>query len=201
MVLTWPTRRAMSGPPRRRPWQNRTPAHSARTPWDSCKAACLITASPASARSPTASRGHAPRGCGTRLHHQSDNLKSRVEAAAAEYGSSLVIRWTSPRTRRSSLLRRAGQAWDGLDILVHSIATRRARHEAATSTASRARIPHRPRHLRVFAVGPGQGRAAVDAGRNGSILTLTTSRRTRAGQLQRDGRGQAALEASGVIWP
>ena len=55
--------------------------------------------------------------------YQNDRLKSRVEDAAKEYGSSIVLPCdVASDTEISALFESLGQHWGQLDILVHSIA-------------------------------------------------------------------------------
>lgn len=54
--------------------------------------------------------------------YQNEKLKSRVEDAAAEYGSSLVFPLdVADDAQIDALFAELGKHWDGLDILVHSI--------------------------------------------------------------------------------
>ena len=54
--------------------------------------------------------------------YQNDRLKSRVEDAAKEYGSSIVLPCdVASDTEISALFESLGQHWGQLDILVHSV--------------------------------------------------------------------------------
>jgi len=54
--------------------------------------------------------------------YQNDKLKSRVEAAAAECGSDIVLPLdVADDTQIEAVFAELGQRWDGLDILVHSV--------------------------------------------------------------------------------
>ncbi|MET1161211.1 MAG: SDR family oxidoreductase, partial [Pseudoxanthomonas sp.] len=55
--------------------------------------------------------------------YQNDRLKSRVEKAALEYGSKIVLPLdVSDDAQIASCFEQLGQHWDGFDILVHAIA-------------------------------------------------------------------------------
>lgn len=54
--------------------------------------------------------------------YQNDKLKSRVEEAAAEYGSSIVLPLdVADDAQIATVFAELGKHWDGLDILVHSV--------------------------------------------------------------------------------
>ena len=54
--------------------------------------------------------------------YQNDKLKSRVEEAAAEYGSDIVLPLdVADDAQIDSVFSELGKRWDGLDILVHSV--------------------------------------------------------------------------------
>ncbi len=54
--------------------------------------------------------------------YQNDKLKSRVEAAAAECGSDIVLPLdVADDAQIEAVFAELGQRWDGLDILVHSV--------------------------------------------------------------------------------
>ena len=56
------------------------------------------------------------------LTYQTDKLKSRVEDAAAEFGSSLVLPLdVADDTQIENLFKELANHWDGLDIVVHSV--------------------------------------------------------------------------------
>lgn len=55
--------------------------------------------------------------------YQNDKLKSRVEEAAKEYGSDIVLPLDVASDEQiAACFEQLGQRWDGLDILVHAIA-------------------------------------------------------------------------------
>ncbi len=55
--------------------------------------------------------------------YQNDKLKSRVEAAAKEYGSDIVIPLdVADDAQIQACFDALGQRWDGFDILIHAIA-------------------------------------------------------------------------------
>lgn len=54
--------------------------------------------------------------------YQNDKLKSRVEEAAAEYGSDIVLPLdVADDAQIDAVFAELGKRWDGLDILVHSV--------------------------------------------------------------------------------
>ena len=54
--------------------------------------------------------------------YQNEKLKSRVEDAAAEYGSNIVIPLdVADDAQIAACMAELGKHWDGFDILVHSI--------------------------------------------------------------------------------
>ena len=57
------------------------------------------------------------------LTYQNDKLKTRVEKAAAEFGSDIVLPLdVADDAQIASCFEQLGQRWDGFDILVHCIA-------------------------------------------------------------------------------
>jgi enoyl-[acyl-carrier protein] reductase I len=55
--------------------------------------------------------------------YQNEKLKSRVESAAAEYGSNIVLPLdVSDDTQIAACFEQLGKHWDGFDILIHAIA-------------------------------------------------------------------------------
>ena len=55
--------------------------------------------------------------------YQTDKLKSRVEKAAAAYGSDIVLPLdVAEDASIANCFEQLGQRWDGFDILVHAIA-------------------------------------------------------------------------------
>jgi enoyl-[acyl-carrier protein] reductase I len=56
------------------------------------------------------------------LTYQSEKLKSRVDEAAAEFGSNLVMPLdVAEDAQIDALIRELGRHWDGFDILVHAV--------------------------------------------------------------------------------
>ena len=54
--------------------------------------------------------------------YQNDKLKSRVQEAATEYGSDIVLPMdVADDTQIESTFKALGERWDGFDILVHSV--------------------------------------------------------------------------------
>ena len=55
--------------------------------------------------------------------YQNEKLKTRVESAAAEYGSSIVLPLdVSDDAQIAACFAELGKHWDGFDILIHAIA-------------------------------------------------------------------------------
>jgi enoyl-[acyl-carrier protein] reductase I len=108
--------------------------------------------------------------------YQNEKLRTRVEKAAAEHGSDIVLPLdVSDDAQIASCFEQLGQRWDGLDILVHAIAY--APREAIAGqfldglTRENFAIAHDISAYSLAAI----ARAArpLMQGRNGSILTLT----------------------------
>jgi enoyl-[acyl-carrier protein] reductase I len=108
--------------------------------------------------------------------YQNEKLRTRVEKAAAEHGSDIVLPLdVSDDAQIASCFEQLGQRWDGLDILVHAISY--APREAIAGqfldglTRENFAIAHDISAYSLAAI----ARAArpLMQGRNGSILTLT----------------------------
>jgi enoyl-[acyl-carrier protein] reductase I len=108
--------------------------------------------------------------------YQNDKLKSRVEKAAAEHGSDIVLPLdVADDAQIASCFEQLGQHWDGLDILVHAIAY--APREAIAGqfldglTRENFAVAHDISAYSLAAIA--QAARPLMHGRNGSILTLT----------------------------
>ena len=108
--------------------------------------------------------------------YASEKLKSRVDEAAAAFGSDIVLPCDVGSDEQiAQLFVDLGQRWDGLDILVHSIGF--APGEALTGefldglTRENYKIAH---DISAYSL-PALAKAArpLMKGRNGSVLTLT----------------------------
>ena len=108
--------------------------------------------------------------------YQNDKLKSRVEKAAAEHGSDIVLPLDVAEDGQiDACFEQLGQRWDGLDILVHAIAY--APREAIAGqfldglTRENFAIAHDISAYSLAALS--KAARPMMAGRNGAILTLT----------------------------
>ena len=108
--------------------------------------------------------------------YQNEKLRTRVEKAAAEHGSDIVLPLdVSDDAQIASCFEQLGQRWDGLDILVHAIAY--APREAIAGqfldglTRENFAIAHDISAYSLAAIA--QAARPLMQGRNGSILTLT----------------------------
>lgn len=108
--------------------------------------------------------------------YQNDKLKSRVESAAAEYGSNIVLPLdVADDAQIAACFEALGQHWDGFDILIHAIAF--APREAISGqyldglTRENFAIAHDISSYSLAAMA--KAARPMMAGRNGSILTLT----------------------------
>lgn len=108
--------------------------------------------------------------------YQTEKLKSRVEKAAAAYGSDIVLPLDVADDQQiSQCFEQLGQRWDGFDILVHAIAY--APREAIAGqfldglTRENFAVAHDISAYSLAALAKA-ARPAM-AGRNGAILTLT----------------------------
>ncbi|MFZ5657662.1 MAG: enoyl-ACP reductase FabI [Pseudomonadota bacterium] len=134
------------------------------------------------------------------LTYQNDKLKSRVEAAAAEYGSDIVIPLDVTSDEQiAQCFEQLGQRWDGFDILVHCIAY--APREAIEGefldglTRENFAIAHDISAYSLAALA--KAARPMMAGRNGSILTLSYLGAERALQNYNVmGVAKASLEAT-----
>ena len=132
--------------------------------------------------------------------YQNDKLKSRVEEAAAEYGSKLVLPLdVADDAQIETLFEQLGQHWDGFDILVHSVGF------APRETLDGGFVDNLTRESFGIALDISAYSLAALAkaarpmmqGRNGSILTLTYLGSERAlPNYNVTGVAKAALEAS-----
>ncbi|MEJ5208754.1 MAG: enoyl-ACP reductase [Lysobacteraceae bacterium] len=132
--------------------------------------------------------------------YQNDKLKSRVEEAAAEYGSKLVLPLdVADDAQIETLFEQLGQHWDGFDILVHSVGF------APRETLDGGFVDNLTRESFGIALDISAYSLAALAkaarpmmqGRNGSILTLTYLGSERAlPNYNVMGVAKAALEAS-----
>jgi enoyl-[acyl-carrier protein] reductase I len=67
--------------------------------------------------------------------YQNEKLKTRVESAAAEYGSKIVLPLdVSEDSQIEACFSELGKHWDGFDILIHAIASRGAKRSPASSS-------------------------------------------------------------------
>lgn len=108
--------------------------------------------------------------------YQNDKLRTRVEKAAAEHGSDIVLPLdVADDAQIASCFEQLGQRWDGLDILVHAIAY--APREAIAGqfldglTRENFAVAHDISAYSLAAIA--QAARPLMQGRNGSILTLT----------------------------
>ncbi len=132
--------------------------------------------------------------------YQNDKLKSRVEEAANEFGSSIVIPCdVAEDSSIDQMFAELGKQWDGFDILVHSVGF--APREALDGgfldglTRENFRIAHDISAYSLSALAKA-GRPMMK-GRNGSILTLSYLGAERAlANYNVMGVAKASLEAS-----
>ena len=108
--------------------------------------------------------------------YQNEKLKTRVESAAAEYGSDIVIPLdVADDAQIAACFDQLGQHWDRFDILVHAIAF--APREAIAGqfldglTRQNFAIAHDISAYSLAAIS--QAARPFMTGRNGAILTLT----------------------------
>jgi enoyl-[acyl-carrier protein] reductase I len=132
--------------------------------------------------------------------YQTEKLRSRVEDAASEYGSDIVIPLdVADDDQIAACFAELGKRWDGLDILVHSIgfAPREAIEGAYLDGLTREnfRIAHDISAYSLSALA--KAARPMMTGRNGSILTLSYLGAERAlANYNVMGVAKAALEAS-----
>jgi enoyl-[acyl-carrier protein] reductase I len=108
--------------------------------------------------------------------YQNEKLKSRVESAAAEYGSSIVLPLdVSDDAQIAACFDELGKHWDGFDILIHAIAF--APREAIAGqfldglTRENFAIAHDISAYSLAAMA--KAARPMMAGRNGAVLTLS----------------------------
>lgn len=132
--------------------------------------------------------------------YQNDKLKSRVEAAAAELGSDIVLPLDVASDEQiAQCFEQLGQRWDGLDIVVHAIAY--APREAIEGefldglTRENFAMAHDISAYSLAALA--KAARPMMQGRNGSILTLSYLGAERALQNYNVmGVAKASLEAT-----
>ncbi len=96
-----------------------------------------------------------------------EKLKARVDEAAAAFGSNIVLPCDVTRDSDiDDLFERLGQAWDGFDILVHSIgfAPREALQGGIPRRPDARQFRHGARYLQLQPGGAGEGCASTDEG-------------------------------------
>ena len=110
------------------------------------------------------------------LTYQNDKLKTRVEKAAAEFGSDIVLPLdVADDAQIASCFEKLGQRWDGFDILVHCIAY--APREAIEGefldglTRENFAIAHDISAYSLAALA--KAARPMMTGRNGAVLTLS----------------------------
>ncbi len=134
------------------------------------------------------------------LTYQNEKLKSRVESAAASYGSSIVLPLdVADDGQIDACFEQLAQHWDGFDILVHCIAfaPREAIEGDFLDGISREnfRIAHDISAFSLAALG--KAARPMMKGRNGSILTLSYLGAERAlANYNTMGVAKASLEAT-----
>lgn len=134
------------------------------------------------------------------LTYQNDKLKSRVEAAAAGYGSKIVLPLdVADDGQIDACFSELGKHWDGFDILVHCIAF--APREAIEGdfldgiTRENYHIAHDISAYSLAALG--KAARPMMKGRNGSVLTLSYLGAERAlANYNTMGVAKASLEAT-----
>lgn len=132
--------------------------------------------------------------------YQSEKLKSRVEGAATEYGSNIVMPLdVADDAQIDACFAELSNHWDGLDILVHSIgyAPRETLEGGYLDALTREnfRIAHDISAYSLSALA--KAARPMMQGRNGSILTLTYLGAERAlASYNVMGVAKAALESS-----
>ncbi|MDZ4347979.1 MAG: enoyl-ACP reductase [Xanthomonadaceae bacterium] len=132
--------------------------------------------------------------------YQNDKLRSRVEAAAAECGSNIVLPLdVADDAQIDSVFEALGTHWDGFDILIHSVGF--APREAIEGgyldglTRENFRIAHDISSYSLSALA--KAARPMMKGRNGAILTLTYLGAARAlANYNVMGVAKASLEAS-----
>ena len=132
--------------------------------------------------------------------YQSDKLKSRVEDAAAEFGSDIVLPLdVGDDDQIAQVFSELGKSWDGLDTLVHSVgfAPRETLQGGFLDNLSRESfaIAHDISSYSLAALA--KAARPMMQGRNGSILTLSYLGAERAlANYNVMGLAKASLEAN-----
>jgi len=132
--------------------------------------------------------------------YQNDRLKSRVEEAAAEFGSDIVLPCdVADDAQIEQVFEALAKHWDGLDILVHSVgfAPREALQGGYLDNLTRENftIAHDISSYSLAALA--KAARPMMQGRNGSILTLTYLGAVRAlNNYNVMGLAKASLEAN-----
>ena len=132
--------------------------------------------------------------------YQSDKLKSRVEDAAAEFGSNIVLPLdVSDDSQIAHVFSELGKSWDGLDTLVHSVgfAPRETLQGGFLDNLTRESfsIAHDISSYSLAALA--KAARPMMQGRNGSILTLSYLGAERAlANYNVMGLAKASLEAN-----
>ena len=132
--------------------------------------------------------------------YQNDRLKDRVDEAAKEFGSSIVLPCDVAEDGQiESMYQQLGTHWDGLDILVHSVgfAPREALQGGFLDGLTREsfNIAHDISSYSLAALA--KGARPMMQGRNGAILTLTYLGAVRAmASYNVMGLAKASLEAN-----
>lgn len=132
--------------------------------------------------------------------YQNERLKDRVDEAAQEFGSSIVLPCdVADDSQIEGLFEQLGKHWDGLDILVHSVgfAPREALQGGFLDGLTRENfaIAHDVSSYSLAALA--KGARPMMQGRNGSILTLTYLGAVRAmASYNVMGLAKASLEAN-----
>lgn len=131
--------------------------------------------------------------------YQNERLKDRVDDAAREFGSSIVLPCdVADDAQIRSVFEQLGQHWDGLDVLVHSVgfAPREALQGEFLENLTRENfgIAHDISSYSLAALA--KAARPMMKGRNGSILTLTYLGAVRAmASYNVMGLAKASLEA------
>ena len=130
--------------------------------------------------------------------YQNEKLRTRVENAAAEYGSSIVLPLdVTDDAQIAACFAELGKHWDGFDILIHAIAF--APREAIAGqfldglTRENFAVAHDISAYSLAAMA--KAARPMMAGRKGSILTYLGSERALAGYNVM-GAAKASLEAT-----
>ncbi len=132
--------------------------------------------------------------------YQNERLKSRVEEAAAEFGSNIVVPCdVAEDAQIDNLFTELGKHWDGLDVLVHSVgfAPREALQGEFLDNLTREsfNIAHDISSYSLAALA--KAARPMMKGRGGAILTLTYLGAVRALQSYNVmGLAKASLEAN-----